>query len=95
MPNILIFLAIFIGTPVLLNVLSGGPICLDGWQSSSIGTQGACSHHGGIDGQPEIFFISAAIALGGLAVLRRREIRDAFATRQSEKKRDIDTDPKP
>lgn len=23
-------------------------ICLDGWNSSSIGTQGACSHHGGV-----------------------------------------------
>ena len=22
--------------------------CLDGWESSSIGTQGACSHHGGV-----------------------------------------------
>lgn len=27
-------------------------ICMDGWRSSSIGSQGACSHHGGVDYGP-------------------------------------------
>jgi len=30
-----------------------GPLrCIDGWRSSSIGIQGACSHHGGVDDGP-------------------------------------------
>ena len=30
-------------------------ICSDGWSSGSIGTQGACSHHGGVTDQLNAF----------------------------------------
>lgn len=44
-----------------------GPVrCRDGWQSFSIGTQGACSWHGGVghaDGQWMIF-LAAIFAIG-------------------------------
>ena len=33
---------------VLLLSLLADPMCADGWRSSSIGRQGACSHHGGV-----------------------------------------------
>lgn len=39
--------------------------CSDGWASSSIGTSGACSHHGGVDKTRDIVigFISIAVAV--------------------------------
>jgi len=36
-----------------LGIVMLGPIrCEDGWNSSSIGIQGACSHHGGVNDDP-------------------------------------------
>jgi len=45
------------------------PACADGWQSPSIGSTGACSHHGGVNYHTEQYF-SALIfgALSGLFV---------------------------
>lgn len=40
---------VFLGTMILLSILIGGAVCSDGWASASIGRQGACSSHGGID----------------------------------------------
>ena len=55
------------------------PVCMDGWGSPSIGRQGACSHHGGVQPQPATaFFISVAVAIGALVAVRYREIREAF-----------------
>jgi hypothetical protein len=42
--GIAIFFAVLIG----VNLLLGPATCNDGWHSSSIGKQGACSHHGGV-----------------------------------------------
>ena len=40
--------------------------CNDGWKSTSIGRQGACSHHGGVDynGEYPLIGIIAGIFLG-------------------------------
>lgn len=41
----------FLVTTVLWNLMSEPrtpPTCMDGWRSPSIGTIGACSHHGGV-----------------------------------------------
>jgi hypothetical protein len=35
-------------------------ICVDGWQSPSIGRMGACSHHGGVKSHRVLYFIIAA-----------------------------------
>ncbi len=52
----LIVFAIF----VYLGTLFSG--CSDGWGSSSIGSRGACSHHGGVSSVPWIFSIIGAVA---------------------------------
>ena len=55
------FLSLFV-----LGWLFGGPVtCRDGWRSPSIGKQGACSHHGGVDRSTGhlIFLVSLGIGL--------------------------------
>ncbi len=40
--------------------------CVDGWVSGSIGVSGACSHHGGVAGDPKagfLFIISLLLAI--------------------------------
>jgi predicted RNA-binding Zn-ribbon protein involved in translation (DUF1610 family) len=58
----LLLFFVFLG--VFSYIFGGG--CNDGWQSSSIGQQGACSHHGGVNRGgikvPLISFILACIA---------------------------------
>lgn len=45
------------------------PECSDGWQSPSIGRQGACSHHGGVNYHDDLYFRAVGIgALSGLLV---------------------------
>lgn len=39
---------VFIFAGIVFGLISGPAVCRDGWHSSSIGTRGACSHHGGI-----------------------------------------------
>ena len=59
-------LAAFIGLSVLAGQLLGPVKCRDGWASSSIGRQGACSHHGGVDrsrgGLSIIFMVAGGFA---------------------------------
>lgn len=52
------FLAIWI----LLSFLSPGSSCSDGWHSSSIGMQGACSHHGGVSNAGFAVFLISVFA---------------------------------
>ena len=54
--TIIIFFLLFIP----LSFLMSGKVCVDGWASPSIGSSGACSHHGGVSSFPGIFvfFIS-------------------------------------
>ena len=40
--------AAFIAGEIVTSPLRGPATCRDGWHSSSIGRQGACSHHGGV-----------------------------------------------
>lgn len=45
-------LAAILVAVILLRLLSDPrtpPVCMDGWQSPSIGANGACSHHGGVN----------------------------------------------
>lgn len=60
----IVFVTVFFGMKALLG---GG--CSDGWQSSSIGIQGACSHHGGVGGGGGISLI-CALALAGYSFYR-------------------------
>ncbi len=40
--------------------------CEDGWGSASIGRQGACSHHGGVDNSPLVYTLLFSLFLGFL-----------------------------
>lgn len=59
-----VFLAVFF---VLKALLGSG--CADGWQSHSIGIQGACSYHGGVGSGGGISLI-CALALAGFSFYR-------------------------
>ena len=60
----IVFVTVFFGIKALLG---GG--CADGWHSSSIGIQGACSHHGGTGSGGGISLI-CALALAGYRFYR-------------------------
>ena len=47
--SILAGVAVFAGLSYLTGWLLGPATCRDGWHSSSIGSRGACSWHGGVD----------------------------------------------
>ncbi len=55
---------LFVSTLILIGVFFGAAVCSDGWASSSIGSRGACSYHGGVSSVPAVVsFIAACIAV--------------------------------
>lgn len=67
---IIIFSGIFVCSASLFfgHQLIGPTLCNDGWKSPSLGIQGACSYHGGVNSLPELIiilasFISASVAM--------------------------------
>jgi len=58
------------------------PICTDGWRSTSIGSRGACSHHGGVDRWPLVFSMFLSGLLGYLASFFVRNRLEKDRTRQ-------------
>ena len=60
--------AIFVVSSSGLRCMLGPTTCRDGWASPSIGIQGACSWHGGVDHSKEIFAfyggITAVVGFG-------------------------------
>lgn len=59
---VVFFLLSFIG-----NQIVGPTRCSDGWASPSIGKQGACSHHGGVNRSPRSGVMILSILGGVLA----------------------------
>lgn len=53
---------IYFALAIILRIIVGPPTCADGWTSMSIGKQGACSHHGGVDAHDWIYFVSLVIS---------------------------------
>lgn len=51
---------LFVGTLILIGALFGAAVCSDGWASGSIGSSGACSHHGGVSSIPVVVSLIAA-----------------------------------
>lgn len=54
--------AMLFGGGKLLRVILGPARCRDGWHSSSIGSRGACSWHGGVDNSAGFFFLLLLVA---------------------------------
>lgn len=44
-----------------INLLLGPVTCKSGWRSPSIGSRGACSHHGGVEDRSWVFFLFVII----------------------------------
>ena len=59
---IVFFLVIVVG-----NSLLGPVVCNDGWRSGSIGRQGACSWHGGVNKTASSMIFFAAAGAGAYA----------------------------
>lgn len=81
---IILGLAVFVLAVVALAPLLP-TTCADGWQSQSIGIQGACSSHGGVAASKDVIRFGPAALLGigvggGLAFLRRRNSRTVAPT---------------
>ena len=57
-------LAVFLVLQVIASFVLGEITCSDGWASGSIGKQGACSHHSGVDGSVGLFIFLMAITAG-------------------------------
>ena len=79
----LVFASVIFGIFVLLvlSVFAPNITCADGWASPSIGSRGACSHHGGVDsGLSALYFIftlgvSASSGLWAFGELCKRNPR--------------------
>lgn len=56
---------VFVSTFVFLRHLEGPVTCRDGWPSPSIGRQGACSWHRGVDHKGGLAFLGAMFAVWG------------------------------
>ena len=54
-------LIFFIAILVLSNWLFGYTGCRDGWSSPSIGSRGACSHHGGVTSNFSLLFMASGL----------------------------------
>lgn len=85
--------AAFASTFIILNLISGPLACNSGWASPSIGSQGACSHHGGVDRTPAFLRFLASAAAGivvGRWVAKRGEapLRQAASAVAAQRKRD-------
>lgn len=62
---ILLFFVFRIGASYIFDLSAR---CQDGWTSPSIGTQGACSHHGGVDNWRAVAAFFASVCLSALIV---------------------------
>lgn len=66
----------FIASMLIIGAFMGPTTCNSGWQSGSIGRQGACSHHGGVDRTPGTLRFMVSLGVGvwaGIIVARRRD----------------------
>ena len=64
-------IAVYFITVTILGSIEGPTVCSDGWASGSIGRQGACSHHGGVQGRwsPTLSLI-IAITIGSIVSVK-------------------------
>ena len=63
--NAAIFFVVFLTVRIYIgSVYDLSPICEDGWVSQSIGNQGACSSHGGVDYSRGFFALVIGAASG-------------------------------
>lgn len=74
----------FIGLNLATPLFVGAATCSDGWASTSIGRQGACSHHGGVEkhGGLRFLFLVGSVA-AGMTVAARRQVPGSNSQQQA------------
>ena len=92
-----ICLLVFVLVRLALFSIFGDTNCKDGWRSQSIGIQGACSHHGGVDRTKGmlIFFFSAFAAFIAWSISGSLNKSEAPASMNSTKTVENENDPCP
>lgn len=67
----------FVISLLVIGILMPALVCMDGWQSESIGRQGACSHHGGVNYIPVLLgvIISYAISFFVWKIAKKNEVK--------------------
>ena len=67
----------FVISLIVIGILMPALVCMDGWQSESIGKQGACSHHGGVNYIPVVLgvIISYAISFFVWKIVKKNELK--------------------
>ncbi|KZL26269.1 hypothetical protein [Pseudovibrio sp. Ad37] len=81
-PWLLAFI-VFVIAMIVLNVFFGVPAtCRDGWNSPSIGSRGACSHHGGVVSHNGwIFWTSIAFSISTVVAMGK-VVRHRYSARE-------------
>lgn len=72
-------------------VLLGPTTCNDGWHSVSIGSRGACSHHGGVDRSHGFFGLRG----GGVAAWLAYASAQRIVERRAERVKPVASSPAP
>ena len=89
----------FFAVRIVLSPFEGNRLCRDGWHSSSIGTQGACSWHGGVGGLDRGNWVwPLSLAIGIAAGLWRASQNEKHGQRKdnpSERREDSRRSPTP
>ncbi|MBL4613927.1 MAG: hypothetical protein JKY27_03515 [Magnetovibrio sp.] len=71
--TIWIMLATFVLSLIIISIFSGPLRCVDGWVSSSIGSSGACSHHGGVEVKPTLIIAILITLFVGYTVNHKKK----------------------
>jgi len=68
---------VFVISLLVIGILMPALSCMDGWQSGSIGKQGACSHHGSVNYIPVVLgvIISYAISFFVWKFAKKNEVK--------------------
>lgn len=79
-------IGLFFGLGHIGQELVGPVVCEDGWRSSSIGKQGACSHHGGVDDDLQKVVGVVSFTSGVVGGIYSYAVMNRFADRRRKKK---------
>ena len=66
-------IATFIFCLVLFGIVLPAVTCIDGWESISIGSQGACSHHGGVNTFPNAIAMVISFTVGFFCMVKSKQ----------------------
>ncbi|MCB9990432.1 MAG: hypothetical protein H6867_03500 [Rhodospirillales bacterium] len=75
----------FVFCLIIFGLVLPSATCMDGWVSTSIGSQGACSHHGGVNTMPNITAMAISSVAGFFVWLKAKKNQDTLSDLGNEK----------